>query len=64
LPNGGPTTGGGTSGAAGCGAITAAPIGGPTTAGGGWLGQMKIRSPDGSMRGGCQLAQPLIVAVK
>jgi hypothetical protein len=75
LPNGaattgGAATGGGASGDDPGGAITAAPAGGATTAGGGtnvggaWFGQINSRSPVGSIRGSCQLAQPPIAAVQ
>ncbi|MEX2309925.1 MAG: hypothetical protein WD738_20300 [Pirellulales bacterium] len=55
-PTGGATNGDGDE-------ITGA--GGPTSVGGGdSFGQIRSRSPDGSMRGSCQLAQPAIVAVQ
>jgi hypothetical protein len=55
------TTGGGPSGGAAGGTETNGDVvvgGGGATGGGVCPGQMRIRSPDGSMRGPCQLAQP------
>jgi hypothetical protein len=42
--------------------MTVAPGGAATTAACGSFGQMKNRSPDGSIRGPCQLAQPPSIA--
>jgi hypothetical protein len=59
---GGETNAGGKAGLAGDGATTAPPGTAYGETVGGWLDQMNSRSPDGSIRGPCQLAQPAIMA--
>jgi hypothetical protein len=61
VTTGAPTGGAVTTGAPGAGAVTTGASGDVTTGGGaGSPGQMKNRSPVGSIRGPCQLAQPPI----
>jgi hypothetical protein len=63
FPNGATTggAGGATTAPGGAGATGAVAGGTATTGAGVSFGQIKIRSPDGSMRGTCQLAQPAAV---